>query len=506
MNAKLLNSTLVTVMCFCLFPFSSYSQVPNSHLPDDDWKTSTPEAQGVDSTKLLEMFREIQANGGNDLHSILIVRNGYLITEGYLSPYHKDTLHNIKSSSKSILSALVGIALQRGYLKSLDQKVSDFYPEYVSDPSKSDITLRHLLTMTAGLAWSNDQELGSMSPFDLNAWKIVPMRDVPGQKWEYNTMLPHMMSAILTKATGEGTKEFAESALFKQLGIFAVKWSRDNKGFYMGGSEIFLRPRDMAKFGLLYLNKGAWNGRQVVPKAWIEESTLPTKDAGRGQCGGNPIRYGYWWWIPDKGFQARGVNGQYVFVRPDLNMVVVSTAENQCALFRYLDPYIFGAATNKGPLAPNPQAQNDLNYLLDQLENPTAKPIGRMPENATRVSGKEFNLELNKVGMQSLMLNFKGNRECTMRVIMQQRPIEFPVGLNGNYLIANAGMSLGNNSEQYQIASKGSWIDDQTFVVKFHILGDAVTQTFTMRFAGDDVSVDFGNTFSALRITGKTEK
>jgi hypothetical protein len=104
------------------------------------------------------------------------------------------------------------------------------------------------------------------------------------------------------------------------------------------------------------------------------------------------------------------------------------------------------------------------------------------------------------------MLNFKGNRECTMRVIMQQRPIEFPVGLNGNYLIANAGMSLGNNSEQYQIASKGSWIDDQTFVVKFHILGDAVTQTFTMRFAGDDVSVDFGNTFSALRITGKTEK
>src|SRR5450631_1279789 len=130
MNARGRSSKLVMLLSCFLFPFFSYSQVPNSHLSDDDWRTSTPEAQGVDSRKLLEMFRDIQAKGGNHLHSILVVRNGYLITESYLDPYHKDTLQNIKSSSKSILSALVGIALQKGYLKSLDQKVSDFYPEY----------------------------------------------------------------------------------------------------------------------------------------------------------------------------------------------------------------------------------------------------------------------------------------------------------------------------------------------------------------------------------------
>jgi CubicO group peptidase (beta-lactamase class C family) len=507
MNARGRSSKLVMLLSCFLFPFFSYSQVPNSHLSDDDWRTSTPEAQGVDSRKLLEMFRDIQAKGGNHLHSILVVRNGYLITESYLDPYHKDTLQNIKSSSKSILSALVGIALQKGYLKSLDQKVSDFYPEYVNDSGKKDITLRHLLTMTAGLAWSNDQELGgSISPFDLDAWKTVPMRDVPGKKYEYNTMLPHMMSAVLTKASGEGTKEFAESALFEPLGISLVRWSKDNKGFYMGGSEVFLRPRDMAKFGLLYLNKGSWHGQQVVPKVWIEESTFPRTGIGPDPCSGNPIRYGYWWWIPDRGFQARGVNGQYIFVRPDLNMVVVATGENQCVFFQYLAPYIFAAAVDKGPLPPNPRASNDLNRLLNQLENPPAKPIGRMPENAARVSGKKNALEPNKVGMQSLVLSFKDNRQCTMRVTMHQLPIEFPVGLNGNYVIASTGMSLGNNSAQDQIASKGSWIDDKTFAVKFHILGDAVTQTFTLKFAGDDVSVDFGNTFSATRIMGRMEK
>ena len=126
-----------------------------------------------------------------------------------------------------------------------------------------------------------------------------------------------------------------------------------------------------------------------------------------------------------------------------------------------------------------------------------------MPANAAKVSGKKYTLEPNQVGMQSLVLFFRDDRECTMRVTMRQTPIEFPVGLNGNYVITNAGISLGNNSDQYQIASKGSWVDDQTFTVKFHILGDAVTQTFTMKFAGDDISVDFGNTFSSARITGR---
>jgi len=484
---------------------AAHGQSPSPRSPD--WKISTPEAQGVDSRKLLEMFQDIKAKGGDDLHSILIVRNGYLIAESYLAPYHKETLHNVKSATKSILSALVGIALEKKYLRSLDQKVADFYPEYVNDPQKKEITLRHLLTMTAGLAWSYDRETTSpASPTDLESWKVVPMRDTPGEKFEYNTMLAHMMSAVLTKASGESTKEFADSFLFGPLGISNVQWSKDNKGIYIGGAELFLTPRDMAKFGLLYLNKGVWNGRQIVPEAWVEESTSPKLSFGPDRNYPAAMGYGYWWWIPDQSYQARGYNGQYIIVRPDLNMVVVVTGENQNAIFQYLDPYIFQAASSKGTLPPNPQAVRSLNRLFDELENPAAQAVGPMPQAAAKVSGIKYVLEPNKMGMQSFVLSFKDGRECTMNVAIGKMAIDFPVGLDGNFRIANAGISFGNNSEPSQIASKGSWVDDNTFAFKFHILGDVVTQNFLLKFGDTDVALDLGDGFSSTRIAGKMEK
>jgi CubicO group peptidase (beta-lactamase class C family) len=507
MKARGLGSIFLMVLLGFLFPFFSHSQGPNSHLPDNDWKISTPEAQGVDSRKLLEMFQDIKAKGGSDLHSILIVKNGYLITESYLPPYHKETLHNVKSASKSILSALVGIALEKKYLRSLDQKISEFYPEYVYDPQKKEITLRHLLTMTAGLAWSYDQETASpVSPSDLESWKVVPMRDAPGEKFEYNSMLAHMMSAVLTKATGKSTKEFADSVLFKPLGISEVQWSKDNKGIYIGSAELFLKPGDMAKFGLLYLNKGVWNGQQVVPREWVEESTSPKLSIGPDLNYPVAIKYGYWWWIPAQGYQARGYNGQYIIVRPDLKMVVAVTSENQGSIFQYLDPYIFQAASSKGPLPPNPQAARAMNLLVTELESPLAQAVGPMPEIATKVASKKYTLEPNKLGIQSFVLAFKDVRECMMKVTIGKQTLDFPVGLDGNFRIVNTGISLGSNSEQSQLASKGSWVDDKTFVVKSHILGDVVTQVFSIKFTDDDVSLDFGNTISSTRIIGKMEK
>jgi CubicO group peptidase (beta-lactamase class C family) len=502
-----LGSIFLMVLLGFLFPFFSFGQGPNSHLLDDNWKISTPEAQGVDSRKLLEMFQDIKAKGGSDLHSILIVKNGYLITESYLPPYHKETLHNVKSASKSILSALVGIALEKKYLRSLDQKISEFYPEYVNDPQKKEITLRHLLTMTAGLAWSYDQETASpVSPSDLESWKVVPMRDAPGEKFEYNSMLAHMMSAVLTKATGKNTKEFADSVLFKPLGISEVQWSKDNKGIYIGGAELFLRPRDMAKFGLLYLNKGVWNGQQVVPREWVEESTSPKLSIGPDLNYPMAIKYGYWWWIPAQSYQARGYNGQYIIVRPDLKMVVAVTSENQGAIFQYLDSYIFQAASSKGPLPPNPQAARALSLLVSELESPLAQTVGPMPEIATKVASKKYALEPNKLGIQSFVLAFKDGRECMMKLTIGKQTLDFPVGLDGNFRVVNTGISLGSNSEQSQLASKGSWVNDNTFVVKSHILGDVVTQVFAMKFTDDDVSLDFGNTISSTRVVGKMEK
>lgn len=506
MKAKGLSLILLIVPLSFLLPCFSRSLASNSSVPDDNWKVSTPEAQGVDSRKLLEMFKDIQTKRGSDLHSILIVKNGYLITESYLAPYHKEVLHNIKSASKSVLSALVGIALREKYLNNLDQKVSEFYPEYMNDPQKRDITLRHLLTMTAGLTWSYDQETTSpVSPFDLEQWKSVPMRDTPGKKFEYNTMLAHMMSAILTKAGHNSTKEIADPFLFKPLGISDVQWSKDDKGIYLGGAELFLKPRDMAKFGLLYLDKGVWGGRQVVPREWVEESTSPKLSIGPDLNYPRAIKYGYWWWIPAQGYQARGWGGQYIIVRPDMKMVVVVTGEAQGAIFQYLDPYIFQAVSSEGPLPPNPQTNRALNRLLDQLERPAAQAVGILPEAAAKVSGKKYTLEPNGRGLRSFVLSFKNGRECMMKVTIGKLTLDFPVGLDGNFRIVNTGISLGTNSEQSLAAGKGSWVSDNTFVVKFHILGDVVTQIFSMKFADDDVAMDFGNVVSSTRIVGKRE-
>jgi hypothetical protein len=332
------------------------------------------------------------------------------------------------------------------------------------------------------------------------------MRDTPGKKFEYNTMLAHMMSAILTRASGKSTKEIADSFLFKPLGISEVQWSQDNKGIYLGGAELFLKPRDMAKFGLLYLDKGVWSGQQIVPKEWVEESTSPKLSIGPDLNYPRAIKYGYWWWIPAENYQARGWGGQYIIVRPDLKMVVAVTSENQGAIFQYLDSSIFQAASSKGPLPPNPQAERALSRLLDQLENPAAQAVGPLPEVAAKLSGKKYALEPNKLGLQSFVLSFEDGRKCMMRMTMGKLTLDFPVGLDGNFRIVNTGISLGTNSEQSLAASKGTWVSDSTFVVKFHILGDVVTQIFSMAFTDDDVALDFGNAISSIRIAGKIGK
>jgi hypothetical protein len=218
------------------------------------------------------------------------------------------------------------------------------------------------------------------------------------------------------------------------------------------------------------------------------------------------IKYGYWWWIPAQGYQARGYNGQYIIVRPDLRMVVAVTGEDQGAIFQYLDPYVFQAASSKGPLPSNPEGVRALGRLLNELERPLAQPVGPMPGIATKVAGKKYALEPNKLGMQSFVLSFEDARECMMRVTIGKQILDFPVGLDGNFRIVNTGISMGSNSEPSWLASKGSWPNDKTFVVRSHILGDVVTQTFSMQFTGDDVSLDFGSTTPYIGIMGKMEK
>jgi hypothetical protein len=220
----------------------------------------------------------------------------------------------------------VGIALEQGYIQSLDQPVLDFFPEYrdqVHDPRTKQISLRHLVTMSAGLEWEENGPIDfrwlasrDWIRFTLQS-KLVAE---PGTKWNYSTALTHLLSAILTKASGTNTFAFAQRALLDPIGARIQQWSRDPQGYYLGGWEVWMPPRDMAKFGYLYLNQGQWNGKQVVPVAWIRASTQQT----------NSAHYGFLWWLDTFDgrpmYFAQGLGGQHIVVVPHLDTVVVSTA------------------------------------------------------------------------------------------------------------------------------------------------------------------------------------
>ncbi len=308
---------------------------PTPPPPRQSWQTSTPEEQGIDSTLLNQMMSTIE---GMDLpiDSVVVARHGQLVFEVYPNPdYGPDDLHLLYSTTKSVTSALVGIAIEQGFIKNVHQKVLDYFPEWNiknRDARKEALTIEHLLTMSCGFEWEGpDDNLHTWGKANLsgNPVKYVldqPMASQPGTEWVYNGGCSHLLSAILTKTTGLSTIAFAREVLFAPLGVTEVKWPRDPQGIYYGGQDIWLAPRDMAKFGQLFLNQGSWQDQQIIPADWIVRST---ETCHTHQTGG----YGYQWWTyPQSGiYYAGGAYEQRVYVIPDLDMVVVFTADNKAS-------------------------------------------------------------------------------------------------------------------------------------------------------------------------------
>ncbi|NBC19349.1 MAG: serine hydrolase [Bacteroidetes bacterium] len=295
------------------------------------WRIASPAAYGLDSLAVARAY-----DHGEDLaplNSLLIARHGDLVAEQYYRGMTAEQLVNIKSASKSILSALVGIALAEGHLDTLGQSALSFFPEYVdadTDPRKRAITLRHLLMMTAGLETTSFGNYGAWVTTDdwTRAALDQPMVDLPGGRMIYSTGSSHLVSAILTRATGESTLAFARRTLFGPLGIDRVRWDRSPEGVYFGGNNMALRPRDLLRFGQAYLDGGRAQGEQVIPADWVQASTQPyVFRSFRG------FKYGYFWWIHSfAGVEtvfAWGHGGQLLFVVPEYDLVVVCTSSLQ---------------------------------------------------------------------------------------------------------------------------------------------------------------------------------
>jgi CubicO group peptidase (beta-lactamase class C family) len=346
----LLFCILAVLLASCSHPPTAVAPaqapVDTAYWPTKGWRTSSPQEQGIDAGQLAQMQDVIKQKDLN-LHSLLIIRNGYLVSETYFKSYESDTKHELWSCTKSFMSTLIGIAIDKGYINGVDQRVVDFFPEQEIanlDAQKQAMTLEDVLTMRSGLDWTEgDPEFGALyrSRDWVSAMLDKPMVEAPGTRFNYCSGCSHLLSAILQETTGMKTGDFAEQYLFKPLGISNVTWETDAKGTPIGGWGLQITPRDMAKLGYLYLRDGEWDGQQIVSAGWVERATQ--KHTGTD----SDMGYGYQWWTHPalEAYTALGLYGQTIFVVPSADLVIVTTAEmeNHDEIFKLIEDYIVPA-------------------------------------------------------------------------------------------------------------------------------------------------------------------
>jgi CubicO group peptidase (beta-lactamase class C family) len=257
---------------------------------------------------------------------LLVAHRGELVVERTFAGGGPDEPVNVKSASKSLLSALIGIAMERGELSGVETPVAELLPGAFSGAGadgKRRIELRHLLTMTAGLESTSGAQYGAWvaSPDWVAAALARPLIAAPGAEFIYSTGNSHVLGVILARATGRSLREYAQEHLLGPLGMRVTAWDRDPDGHYLGGNNVSLSPRDLLRFGLLYAHGGRQGERQIVPAAWVAESTRPHSEGWPDRYGA----YGYLWWVrPQEGaFVAVGYGGQFVYVAPEEQVVIV---------------------------------------------------------------------------------------------------------------------------------------------------------------------------------------
>ena len=483
----------------------------------------TPESQGMESAKIREMMEALDKEKTLHLHSIMVLKNGKVLGETSFYPYQKELWHAAYSMGKSVVSMAIGFLIQEGKI-SLDTRIMDIFKKNVNLIGllkRKNLTVEHLLTMTSGVSFN---ETGAISGNEwVKSFLEAPLHHEPGEMFEYNSMNTYMLSAIVTEVTGEKLIDYLKPRLFEPLGIEKIFWETCPKGITKGGWGLFLCSEDMAKLGQLYLQKGEWNGIQVMPAEWIEQSVTkksnPPEDTGF-------TGYGYQIWMGkrEKSFAFNGMMGQNVFVYPDIEMVIVTTAGNeefftsnamQDILERFLPQQ--GEICEKLP-------ENNIEYqkLLDlewNLSHP-GRPSrvirhrgwhrdkdnrGSWRYKAKRLDGKRYELSAIYVGLFPLMGQvFHNNYTDGIREIgfyMEGERFFLSVLEGEDEKNIEIGMEeakiteLDLHGEKYRIATEGKFCTDEDNVevlsLEISYLEDAMRRILKIFFKDTRIEVRF---------------
>jgi CubicO group peptidase (beta-lactamase class C family) len=467
--------------------------------PTSGWRSTTPEEQGMDSGMLAQMVEALQG-GQLDLNSLLIARNGYLVTELYVAPYSATQADYIYSVTKSVIDMLVGIAIEKGFIKDVNQPLFSLLSDQGvknMDDRKTAITLENLLTQTSGLECADYGVADTPMEASSNWVQFMldqPMDAQPGTKFNYCTSATHLVSAILSSATGMSAREFANEYLFDPLGVGPITenyWASDPQGVSIGGYGLTLTPTEMTKLGYLFLNKGQWDGQTVIPANWVETSTTSHTDQG------DKKEYGYLWWVDPQGkwYAALGRAGHHVFVYPAENLVVTFTAtlpftndQDLTPLEALLDQYILPSIKSEQSLPANPDGQAQLEAGIQSLTNPTPTAPQPLPAIASEISGKSYILAENPTGWTNLIFTFhEGANEAQVTINGARQA---PVGLDSIYRI------FAVDDKIFPEALRGSWVSQDTFEVEDIKLGQLSEIFLRIHFSGNTIQASVQDIYS----------
>ena len=342
----LFTTTILLILVGCGQSPAELEVIDYTPLPGDEWQVSAPAEQGLDPDLVAELYHN--AAELETLYGLLVIKNGHLIAEGYFNGGSVDQRAFMASATKSFTSALVGIALNQGCLSSVDQKMIDFFPEFadqISDPRKELITIRDLLQMRSGYVWEERtpymESFFSSGGYWLPFVVDFPLTNDSGIKFGYSNLSSHILGVIVARGCETDLKSFAQEHLFSKIDADVGDWSQDAEGYYYGAHGMSLSARDRAKFGLLYLNDGEYDGNQVISADWVEDSLQRYSDNIdiSGWIPGITSRYGYFrdlgygyqWWSAKAGkYQfnyANGHGGNQIILLNELDMVIVTTAD-----------------------------------------------------------------------------------------------------------------------------------------------------------------------------------
>ena len=459
---------------------------------------SRPEAQGVASSSILA-FVDAAESKEHELHSLIVLRHGQVIAEGWRSPYAPEFPHTLFSLSKSFASTAAGFAISEGFF-SLDDAVISFFPNdlpEVISPNLEKMRVRHLLSMSVGHSDDNMGELaGREDGVYARGFLARPVPYEPGTHFLYNSSASYMISAIVQKTTGKTLIEFLNPRLFEPLGIDVPNWHNCPQGINLGGWGMSAKTEDIAKFGQLYLQKGFLDGKRILPEGWVEEATRSHVSNGDDPENDWNQGYGFQFWRCRNGaFRGDGAFGQYCVVMPEQHAVVAITSnvgnmgEVLNLVWEHLLPGMKASAL--------PDNERDLQALEDRLASmEIATDAGVSTSEVTaKVSGNtyrfETNTEANPQGLESLKVQFGSDKTLlTFKDALGEHEVSCG---NGTWIHSETTYKTSFNQgkvERLKTGAKGVWISENVYKIKLCFTEALFSPTLTLRFENDTVKVE----------------